>query len=752
MNIVFHEKTGIFHLFNDYVSYIMVILPNRQMGQLYFGRRIHDREDFGHLLELRSRVMSSCVFEGDKSFSLEHVRQEYGVYGTTDYRQPAVEILQENGSRLSDFQYEGHTVTPGKPALEGLPATYTESDGEAETLTIRLRDPLTGVLLCLSYTLFAQDGILARSARLYNGGKAAVHLTTAMSLCMDLPDFNYEMLQLSGAWSRERHIRCRRLEYGIQSVGSLRGHSSHEHNPFIVLKRPGTDELQGEAIGFSLIYSGNFLAQAEVDNHDTLRVLLGIHPQGFDWKLEPGESFQTPEAVMVYSAGGLNAMSQSFHRLYQRRLARGYWRDRPRPVLINNWEATYFDFTHQGLLEIAKKARDCGVELFVLDDGWFGQRTNDRAGLGDWVPNLSRLPEGIAGLAEQIEALGLKFGLWFEPEMVNLDSDLYRGHPDWMIHTPGRTVSHGRYQYVLDFSRKEVVDCIYQMMAKLLREAKISYIKWDMNRSISECYSAALPPDRQGEVFHRYILGVYALYERLTTEFPHVLFESCASGGARFDPGILYYAPQGWASDDSDAVERLKIQYGTSLCYPISSIGSHVSASPNHQLFRSTPLYTRANVACFGTFGYELDLNRLTEEEQGEVKEQIRFMKQYRKLLQFGTFFRLKSPFEGNITVWMTVSSNQREAIVGWYRVLNGVNLPYGRVRLAGLDPDLCYEIVNEAGERGGKRRGYYGDELMNVGLITSDASSGESAPGQRHSCDFDSRLFILKARTAFIS
>lgn len=445
-------------------------------------------------------------------------------------------------------------------------------------------------------------------------------------------------------------------------------------------------------------------------------------------------------------------MSQSFHRLYQRRLARGYWRDRPRPVLINNWEATYFDFTHQGLLEIAKKARDCGVELFVLDDGWFGQRTNDRAGLGDWVPNLSRLPEGIAGLAEQIEALGLKFGLWFEPEMVNLDSDLYRGHPDWMIHTPGRTVSHGRYQYVLDFSRKEVVDCIYQMMAKLLREAKISYIKWDMNRSISECYSAALPPDRQGEVFHRYILGVYALYERLTTEFPHVLFESCASGGARFDPGILYYAPQGWASDDSDAVERLKIQYGTSLCYPISSIGSHVSASPNHQLFRSTPLYTRANVACFGTFGYELDLNRLTEEEQGEVKEQIRFMKQYRKLLQFGTFYRLKSPFEGNITVWITVSSDQREAIVGWYRVLNGVNLPYGRVRLAGLDPDLCYEIVNEAGERGGKRRGYYGDELMNVGLITSDASSGESAPGQRHSCDFDSRLFILKARTAFIS
>ena len=368
---------------------------------------------------------------------------------------------------------------------------------------------------------------------------------------------------------------------------------------------------------------------------------------------------------MVYTDQGLNDMSQTFHRLYRSRLARGNWREEPRPILINNWEATYFDFTEEKLLKIAIKAKECGVELFVLDDGWFGERGSDHAGLGDWVANEKRLPRGITGIAERIEELGMKFGLWFEPEMVNEDSDLYRMHPDWILSVPERVKSHGRYQYVLDFSRKEVVDFIYEMMAKVLREAKVSYIKWDMNRSITECFSASLPPERQGEVYHRYILGVYELYERLTREFPHVLFESCASGGGRFDAGMLYYAPQGWTSDDTDAVERLKIQYGTSMCYPISSMGSHVSMVPNHQVNRRTPLHTRANAAYFGTFGYELDLNKLTEDEIQQVKEQIVFMKEYRKILQFGTFYRLKSPFEGNETAWMAVSQDKRTAIVG---------------------------------------------------------------------------------------
>lgn len=740
MSIIFHENTSIFHLYNEEISYIMMVLKNGHMGQLYFGKRIHDKEDFSYLCENYCRAMGSYIFEGEKSLSLEHTKLEYGVYGNTDYRQPAVEVLQNNGSRISDFKYQSFSIVPGKPKLSGLPATYTEDDGEAETLFITLKDSVTGLLLKLSYTIFAKGGVIARNAYLKNEGEESLHLTTAMSLCMDLPDYDYEWIQFSGAWSRERHEKVRKLEQGIQSVGSRRGHSSHEHNPFVILKRPAADEFQGEAMGFSLVYSGNFLAQAEVDTHGSTRMLMGIHPDGFDWKLEKGESFQTPEAVMVYTDKGLNHLSQTYHKLYQRRLARGYWRDKARPILINNWEATYFDFTEERIVEIAKKAKECGVELFVLDDGWFGQRSSDKAGLGDWVANRDRLPEGIEGLAERISSLGMKFGLWFEPEMVNKDSDLYRAHPDWILQTPERTNSHGRFQHVLDFSRKEVVDAIYEMMSKILGNAKISYVKWDMNRSITECFSAALPADRQGEVFHRYILGVYDLYERLTSRFPEILFESCASGGARFDPGILYYAPQGWTSDDTDAVERLKIQYGTSYCYPVSSMGSHVSVSPNHQLNRETPLYTRANVAYFGTFGYELDLNKLTEEEQKEVKEQIAFMKEYRELFQFGTFHRLSSPFENNITAWMSVSEDKKTAIVGWYRVLNPVNDSYTRLKLCGLLEDVEYTIEGQKGT-------FFGDELMNLGILTSDATSGEAQEGQFKGCDFDSRLYILKAK-----
>ena len=715
----------------------MTVLPNGHLGNLYFGKRIHDREDFSYLLEMKQRAMTACVYEGNRKFSLEHLKLEYPVYGSSDYRYPAVEILQENGSRISEFTYVSHTVTDGKPKLSGLPATYTENDEEAQTLCVKLKDEVTGIVLELLYTIFAQGGIITRSVRFINEGTAPVHLLNAMSLSLDLPDKDYVWMQFSGAWSRERHVKERRLEQGIQSVGSIRGNSSHEHNPFIVLRRPSATENAGEVMGFSLIYSGNHRMQAEVDTHDTTRITVGINPQNFDWKLDCGESFQTPEAVVVFSDKGLNGMSQTFHKLYQKRLARGYWRDRSRPILNNNWEATYFDFTEDRLVEIAAKAKECGVELFVLDDGWFGARSNDYAGLGDWVANRERLPQGIKGIADRIEEMGMKFGLWFEPEMVNKDSDLYRTHPDWILQTPQRHSCHGRNQYVLDFSRKEVVDCIYEMMYKILSEAKVSYIKWDMNRSITECYSAALPADRQGEVFHRYILGVYDLYERLNTAFPQILFESCASGGGRFDPGILYYAPQGWTSDDTDAAERVKIQYGTSMCYPVSSMGSHVSVVPNHQLNRKTPLHTRANVAYFGTFGYELDLNKLSDEEISEVKQQITFMKEYRELIQFGTFYRLKSPFEGNETAWMTVSEDKKTALVFWYRERNVVNADFTRVRLQGLDPDLIYR--NEYNETEN-----YGDELMNLGLLTTDCTAGEPTSEDAPCTDYESRIYVL--------
>ncbi len=738
MFIYFHEKTKTFHLQNEKISYVMCVLKSGELAQLYYGKRIHDREDFGYLLEGAIRSHSAYPADGEFGISPEHIKQEYPSFGYGDFRQGAIEILQKNGSRLSRFRYRSHQILPGKPKLPGLPATYTEKDEEAQTLIITLEDAVCGVCLELLYTLFSSEGIIARSVRIMNRGDAPVQVTRAMSLCLDLPDNDYEWIQLSGSWGRERYPVTRVLETGITEIESIRGNSSHQQNPFVILKRPAADETAGEAIGVSFIYSGNFRISAQVDPYRVTRIMAGINPTWFSWKLEPGESFQTPEAVMVYTDQGLNRLSQIYHSLYRERLMRGPWKDRERPILINNWEATYFDFNEEKLLKIAAKAKECGVELFVLDDGWFGARRDDHAGLGDWVAAKELLPEGISGLSEKVEALGMKFGLWIEPEMVNPDSDLYREHPDWCLHVPGRDPSLSRNQLVLDYSRPEVVDHIHGMIAKILRESKVSYIKWDMNRSITDCYSVAKDPEKQGEVYHRYILGVYSLYERLISEFPEILFESCAGGGGRFDAGLLYYAPQAWTSDDTDAMERVKIQYGTSYAYPVVSMGSHVSAVPNHQVNRITPLKTRADVAYFGTFGYELDLNRLSEEEQEEVREYTGFMKKYRRLIQFGTFYRLQSPFEHNESAWMVVSEDRKQAIAGFYRTLSRANCHFSKLRLQGLDPDLLYRVNGE--------ELFYGDELMNSGMVTSDGTSGKTGDNVLPPSDFFSRLFLLTA------
>ena len=739
MNIIYHERGKVFHLFNDSISYIFMVLPHGGLGSLYYGKVLRDRAGFEHLFERIHRGMSACVFADCRDYSLDAIRQELPIYGSSDFRRPALNVLQENGSRILDMQYTAHRIMDGKPKLAGLPATYVEADDEAKTLIVEVQDAVTGLRAELLYTIFAEGGAIARSVRYRNDGKEVLHLQKVMSMSIDLPNTEYDWMELTGAWTRERHVEIRPLATGITAIGSRRGHSSGQYNPFAALLRRGTTETQGEVLAMSLVYSGNFEMLAEVDNHGVTRLQAGIHSTDFDWKLEPGAAFQTPEAVLVWSDAGLNGMSQTYHRLYQKRLVRGQWREKVRPILINNWEATYFDFTEEKLLTIADKAAECGIELFVLDDGWFSARTSDYAGLGDWTVNRDRLPNGIDGLAEKIEARGMKFGIWVELEMVNEDSDLYRAHPDWVLSVPGRRKSLGRSQCVLDFSRKDVVDHIYGQMEAILASGKVSYVKWDMNRSITECWSHALPADQQGEVFHRYILGLYDLYERLTSNFPHVLFESCASGGNRFDPGMLYYAPQTWASDNSDAVERQKIQYGTSMFYPVSSMGSHVSVVPNHQVNRMTPLHTRANTAYFGTFGYELDLNKLTEEEIAEVKEQVVFMKEYREIRQFGTFYRLQSPVEGNVTVWMSVSTDKKTAIVGWYRTLNRVNYRFERVRLAGLLPDVLYK---------NSRSGVccYGDELMNYGLITTDGTAGEPNAENGLTTDFDSRIYVLKA------
>lgn len=740
MAIQFHEKAREFHLYNKEVSYIMKIMENGQIENLYYGKRIKDREDFSYLHEEISRSLTSVNVPEPGVLSMEYTKQEYPSYGTGDYRSPAFTVLQEDGSRISAFAYVGHNIFNGKKELKPLPATYTESDEEAQTLEIILYDDLIDTELVLSYTIYEAYPVITRNARFTRKGTEKIVLERALSMSMEFGDMDFEMVHLAGAWARERYVKTRKLEMGIQSIQNLHGTgSSAEHNPFLALKRPHTTESQGEVYGFSLVYSGNFLAQTEVTTFDLTRVTMGIHPEGFSWELNQGETFQTPEVVMVYSDQGLNKMSQVYHRLYRTRLMRGYWRDKARPILLNNWEATYFDFNEEKILNIAKKAKEVGVELFVLDDGWFGARNDDYRGLGDWYVNLEKLPDGISGLSRKIEAMGLKFGLWVELEMVNKDSDLYRAHPDWIIGAPGRFESHGRHQHVLDFSRKEVVDYIYEMISKVLRESSISYIKWDMNRYMSEPYSRGASAAHQGMVMHKYILGVYDLYTRLTTEFPEILFESCASGGARFDPAMLYFAPQTWTSDDTDASERVKIQYGTSMVYPVVSMGSHVSAVPNHQLLRTTPLETRGNVAYFGTFGYELDLNLLSDEEIEMVKKQITFMKQYRDLIQVeGDFYRMLSPFAGNDAAWMVVSRDQTEAIAGFYQRLNKINASWLRLRLQGLSEDSLYEVSrNVLGET--KSYQAYGSELMYAGIPIDREELNEKGG------DFASLLYVLK-------
>ena len=739
MPIIYNEKTREFHLYNQEISYIIKILDNDQPGQLYYGKRLTHREDFSHLFEYAMRDMSPYAFEGNSTFSLENIKQEYPTFGCGDMRFPAYEIERENGSHVVEFVYKEHKIYNGKPKLEGLPATYVESDDEAQTLELVLEDTSINTRIVLLYTIYEAFPVIARSVRFECDSDEKITLLSAMSACVDLPDKDYEMIDLAGVWARERHVRRHKLDYGIQSIYSMRGCSSYQFNPFLALARENADEFQGQVYGFSLVYSGNFLAQTEVDNYDTARVLMGIHPNGFKWTLEKGESFQTPEMVMVYSEAGLNGMSQTFHKLYRTRLARGTWRDKVRPILINSWEAFYFDFDAPKLLGLADVAADLGMELFVLDDGWFGKRDDSTSSLGDWYPNEEKLKGTLKELAEKINAKGLKFGLWIEPEMTNKDSDLYRAHPDWLLAEQGKRICHSRTQYVLDFSKKEVREYIGDMLENLLAEVPVSYIKWDMNRTFSEVFSNGNDREYQGKVCHKYILGVYELYERLTSRFPHVLFESCASGGARFDPGMLYYAPQGWTSDDTDAIERLKIQYGTSMVYPVSCMGSHVSASPNHQTNRVTPIETRADVAYFGTFGYELDLLKLGEEDKAEIRRQIAFMKEKRDLIQKGTFYRLKSPFEGNETAWMIVSEDQKKALVGYYRVMQPVNVGFKRLKLKGLKEDICYKVSGYAYD-------CYGDELMQVGMILSDSASGVWKKGVNDKGDFQAEVFEIVA------
>lgn len=735
MSIQVNASNRLFHLQTKHTSYVFHVIEDGSLGQLYYGPKIPFKDDYANLNTREEHDCTNTRTDEDVEFQAELLKQEYAGLGKGDYRYPAFQITYPNGSRTSEFQYRDYELKDGKERLTGLPSTFADDSNDSQTLTVKLADG--DLELQLHYTVFADEDVIVRSTTFVNHGKT-VFLNRALSAQLDLPDANYDFIQFAGSWSRERHLHRSHLRPGTQSISSLRTASSHQENPFFMLARPHTDNNQGAVFGFNFVYSGNFLDSVEVDQFDTTRVLIGINPDEFGWKLNSGDSFQTPEVIFSYTDNGFNALSQQLGAFYAQHLINPHFAHQERPILINNWEATFMDFTEDKLMPIVERAKELGIEMFVLDDGWFGHRDDDRSSLGDWFVDEKKFNHGIAGFAKRVHDLDMKFGLWFEPEMISIDSKLYQTHPEWMIKTPGRGQTPGRHQFVLDMSRQEVVDYLFGLMSHIIQDAKLDYIKWDMNRNITEMYGADLPADQQLEFSHRYILGVYDLYDRLTKAFPDVLFESCASGGGRFDLGMMYYAPQAWCSDDTDAIERIKIQDGTSYGYTPSMWGAHVSAVPNDQVGRLTSIDTRAKVAYFGAFGYELDVTELSDEEQATIKQQVAFYKQYRKLFQFGTFYRLETPdTSDNVYGWETVSPDKQTAIGMRYQILNGANPAYIRYYFKGLDPERRY-TVNDGSEV------FSGAELMNAGYFVPRVMNRLQSP--KVPSDFHADMFIVKA------
>lgn len=714
MPISYQSETRTFQLNTAHTSYILRVYDGGYLFHEYWGRRLHS-VDLTRLYRVYGSGFSpNWPDASDREHSLDLFPAEYPVYGGGDYRAPALEAAFPDGSRLLDLKYVSHTIQPNRPALPGLPSL----DGGDGTLEITLTDEPTGLTVVASYTVYEESDVIARHARIVNRTGETVRVNRALSASVDLPSMDYEMIGLYGAHTRERQVERIPLRHGMQALESRRGASSHQMNPFLALAAPNADETTGEVYGLTLIYSGNFIASAEVDSFNVTRVQIGLNPFDFSWKLEPDEAFVTPEAVLTYSAEGLGRMSRNFHRVFRGHLGRVKETVRPNPIVINNWEATYFDFNEEKLCALIESCKGLGIDTFVLDDGWFGHRNDDTTSLGDWFIHREKLPRGLKPVIDCCHANGLNFGIWFEPEMVSEDSELYRAHPDWAIKKEGRPFCTGRDQLVLDLSRPEVVAYLKETIGGILLENDISYVKWDMNRHITDQYSAGLPADRQPELLHRYMLGLYALLDDLTARFPHVTFEGCSGGGGRFDAGLLYYMPQIWTSDDSDAIERLKIQAGTSMVYPPRCMTAHVSAVPNHQIKRVTPFHTRGLVAMSASFGYELNPLSLSEGERAAIAEQTAFYRRVNDLVAAGDFYRLAGPFEGNAAAdtddaaWMFVSPDRNRAFAVYVRRLTTPAGPARVIKLQGLDPDAVYHIDELDGDFGG-------DELMYAGLAT---------------------------------
>ena len=728
MSVTFNEEKKIFRLDTEKSTYVMGVSPEGFLGHIYYGDRLFMEAD-NYLLRMEEPPYTPSVNKREKSAFLDFFPMEYPTGGIGDYRESCLNIRNAAGNMGCELHYTGHEIYKGKKGLKGLPASFATED-EAETLEITLKDADLDLEVVLSYTAFEKENVIARSVRVQNQGKEDLRIEKILSACLDMDNENFSMLSLHGTWARERHIQTGELHYGKQVISSARGESSHQEHPFIALVTNGTEQENGKVYAMHFVYSGNFMAETELCQFDNLRMTMGINPEEFSWLLTPGEEFQAPEVVIVYSGNGLGAMTRSYHDFYRNHLIRSKFKYEKRPILINNWEATYFDFNTDKLLDIAREAKKCGIEMLVMDDGWFGKRNSDNCSLGDWKVNEEKITGGLKHLVDEVNKIGLQFGIWFEPEMISPDSDLYRAHPDWAIQIQGREATQSRNQYVLDFSRPEVRDYAYECVASVLRSANIAYVKWDMNRQLSDLGSSYLPKERQQELFHRYVLGVYELQERLVTEFPDLLLENCSGGGARFDPGMLYYSPQIWCSDNTDAVERLMIQEGSALIYPLSVIGSHVSDCPNHSVGRVTPFETRGHVALAGTFGYELDITKIPEEDRALIPEQTATYNKYRHLIQQGEYYRIASYRENHkYDCWALSSQDKKEVLVTYVQVLGVPNSHSRKVFLRGFDPKVTYRLE-------GTEETYTGEMLMKGGFLMKDFWG-----------DFKSRLYHFTAK-----
>ena len=710
MGIIYCEKDRTFTLQTKNTTYQMQVDRYGFLLHLYYGKKTDTCMDY--LLTYYDRGFSGNPYDAgeDRTYSMDTLPQEFPCYGNGDFRSTAFAVENADGSMSCDLRYKSHKIFEGKYNLEGLPAVYA-SEEEAQTLEILMEDPVTGVKVVLLYGVLPAQDIITRSVSVKNESSGKIYLNKIESVSLDFLYGDYELLTFYGRHAMERNVQRVPVVHGTQKIGSVRGTSSHQYNPMMILAEKETTEDKGNCYAMSFVYSGCFQGEVLKDQLNQTRMMLGLQEEAFRYPLETGEMFQAPEVILSYSSEGMNHLSQNLHHCIRQHICRGKYKEEIRPILINSWEAAYFDFTGDTIYELAKAAKEVNIDMLVMDDGWFGKRDDDNSGLGDWFVNEKKLGGTLGNLIKRINDLGVKFGIWIEPEMVSEDSDLYRKHPDWALTVPGRNPVRSRNQLVLDFSRKEVVDEIYDQICKVLDQGNIEYVKWDMNRSLMDVYSSVTRD--QGRVLHDYVLGLYDFLERLVQRYPNLLIEGCSGGGGRFDAGMMYYTPQIWCSDNTDAIDRLRIQYGTSFGYPVSVVGSHVSAVPNHQTGRKTPLHTRGVVAMSGTFGYELNLMKLSEEEKQEIREQIEEYKRYAPIIQNGLYYRLSNPTTEEICAWEFVHTDEKEQSKVLLNIVMQVihgNMTVNYVKLQGLEETAVYRE-----EKSGKR--YTGAALMYGGM-----------------------------------